>query len=728
MCGTSFPASRGAAGAALLLATALLLGPGAAAAQLPSAAEPLGPPVAERWPKVDTVHGDVRQDDYFWLRQKSNPAVRAYLEAENAYAEQVLSPTRPLQEALYQELLGRIKQTDLSVPYRQGEYFYYSKTEQGKQYQIHARKKGSLDAPEEVTLDLNVLAEGKPFLGLGAYRVSDDGNLLAFSTDTTGFREYTLQVKDLRTGELLVERIPQVRSVVWSADGRFLFYTAEDHAKRPYRLYRHVVGRSHHADELVYEEKDELYRLFASRTRSKGYILLTSASLTTSEVRYLAAGEPLGEWRMIAPRRQGREYDVDHHGRRFYIRVNDTGRNFRLVSAPVEDPGPANWGEVVPQRKDVMLEGMDFFAGHYVLYERRNGVPEMRVTELRSGKRHRVRFPEPVYEAGPAVNAEWNTNELRYNYESLVTPSSVFEYDMDRRRATLLKQTEVLGGYDPHQYASERRLARARDGTRIPVSLLYRKGVRRDGRAPLLLAGYGSYGAPYRVGFSSNRLSLLDRGVVVAMAHVRGGGELGKGWHDDGRMMRKMNTFTDFIAAAEFLIAEKYTSSDRVVIEGGSAGGLLMGAVTNLRPDLFRAVIARVPFVDVINTMLDASLPLTVQEYEEWGNPHRPDEYAYIKQYCPYTNLAAKAYPAMLVKTSFNDSQVMYWEPAKYVARMRVLKTDANPLLLVTNMGGGHGGASGRYDRLREIALDYAFVLQQMGLVEAPAPALKATP
>jgi oligopeptidase B len=688
----------------------------AEAAPLPGGqAPPAPPPVARRIAHPGTVHGDTREDDYFWLREKTNPDVAAYLEAENAYADAVMAPTAALQETLYVEMLGRIKETDLSVPYREGGYFYYSRTEEGKQYPIYCRKQGGLDAPEEVTLDLNELAVGHSFLAIGAYAVSDDGALLAYSVDTTGFREYTLYVKDLRTGALRPERIEKTGALAWATDGHTLFYTVEDEAKRPYRVYRHRLGPAT-PDELVYEEKDELFRVWVGRTRSRAYLLLGSASHTTTEVRYRPAAEPEGEWRLVAPRRHEHEYDVDHHGDRFYIRTNDQGRNFRLVWAPVADPGPQRWQEVVAHRPDVMLEGAEFFQHHSVLLERAQGLQVLRVTDLRTGEWHRVSFPEPTYAAFPSYNPEFETGVFRYTYQSLVTPASVFDYDMEARTSTLLKEQPVLGGYDRAQYVSERLHATASDGTRVPISIVYRKGTPRDGRAPLYLYGYGSYGYPLPVGFSSNRLSLLDRGVAVAMAHVRGGGEMGKAWHDDGRMLNKRNTFTDFIVAAEHLVAGKYTSTDRLVIEGGSAGGLLVGAAVNLRPDLFSLVVSKVPFVDVLNTMLDESLPLTVGEYEEWGNPNRRDEYDCIKSYCPYTNLAPRAYPTMLVKTSFHDSQVMYWEPAKYVARLRTLKTDDNLLLLKTNMAAGHGGASGRYDYLREVAFDYAFVLTQLGL------------
>ena len=703
---------------AFLAVPALLVPAPAARAQVAQQAP--APPSAERRARVDTLHGEVRRDDYFWLRVRSDPAVKQYLEAENAYAEAVLAPLKGLRDQLYQEMLGRIKQTDLSVPYRRGDYFYYSRTVEGQQYPIFARKRGSLDAPEQITVDLNELAKGQVFMSLGAYQVSDDGTLLAFSIDSTGYRQYALRVKDLRTGERLPDAAARVTSVAWAADNRTLFYTVEDSVtKRSHRLYRHVLGSPGH--ELVAEESDERFSVYVYRTRSRDFVVWQTGSLTTSEVRILPASEPTGAWRLVSARQPEREYDIDHHGDKLYIRVNDTGRNFRLVTAPVSDPSEKNWTELIRHRADVMLENAELFANHLVTSERRNALNEITITDLRTGRAHKLAFPEPVYTAYTTSNAEFNTSTLRYSYTSFVTPSSVFDYDMDTRRQTLRKEQPVLGGYDRTRYTSERVYATAKDGTRIPLSLVYRKDVRRDGQAPALLEAYGSYGAPSSVFFSSNKLSLLDRGMVLALAHIRGGGDLGKAWHDAGRMKNKMNTFTDFIAAAEHLIAERYTSKDRLVIQGGSAGGLLMGAVTNLRPDLFKAVVSHVPFVDVINTMLDETLPLTVGEFEEWGNPKKKDEYEYMRRYDPYSNLVRTAYPAMLVKTSFNDSQVMYHEPAKYVARLRSLKTDGNPVIFVTNMGAGHGGASGRYDRLREIALDYAFMLWQVGLAPAVA-------
>ncbi len=675
------------------------------------------PPVAKRVPKITEINGSKLVDDYYWLRDKKNPDVKAYLEAENAYTDAVMKPTEPLQKKLYAEMLSRIKETDVEVPYKEGEYFYYSRTEAGKQYPIRCRKKGGLDAPEEVVLDVNELAKGQVFMSLGAYVASDDGNLLAYTTDNTGFRQYSLVVKDLRTGKVLADHAERVGSVVWANDNKTLFYTVEDEVtKRQYRLYRHAVGTTG-PDSLVYEEKDERFEVGAGKTRSKAYIFLISGSHTTSEARYIRADEPMAEWKVMEPRKQDVEYYPDHNGNFFYIRVNDTGRNFRLVKAPVADPRSRNWQEVVPHRADVMLDDTDFFKNYYVLYERENGLPQIRVADLNSGKSRRIEFPEPAYESSAYINKEYDATKFRYGYESFITPKSVFEYEMASGASTLLKQKEVPGGYDRARYQVEQIHATASDGVKVPISVVHLKGAKLDGKGPLYLTGYGSYGIPYDIGFNSNIFSMVDRGVVVAVAHIRGGGEMGKAWHDDGRMMHKKNTFTDFIASAEYLVAQGYGSKDRLTIEGRSAGGLLMGAVLNMRPDLFHAALVGVPFVDVMNTMLDESLPLTVGEFEEWGNPKQKPAFDYMMSYSPYDNIAAKAYPNMLVRTSFNDSQVMYWEPAKYVARMRALRTDHNILILKTNMRpAGHGGASGRYDRLKETAFDYAYFLTQMGI------------
>jgi|CXWL01.1.fsa_nt_gi oligopeptidase B len=679
-------------------------------------AGPLTPPVAPRQPHVETLHGDSRSDDWFWLHEKTNPAVRQYLEAENAYAAQEMAPLADLQDALYKEMLDRIQQTDLSVPYRQGGFWYYTRTEEGKQYSIYCRKQGTLQAPEQIILDVNELAKGHRYTAVSMLEPSDDGALIAVAVDTTGYRQYALFVKDLKTGTMLPDTFGKIVEAVWAADNRTLFYTTEDAAKRPYRFYRHELG-SKAPDVLVYEEADEKFEIAPERTRSGKFLLLDIASHTTSEVRYVAADQPLDAWRVVEPRVAGREYDLDHRGNQFYIRVNDTGRNFRLVWAPVVSPDRAHWTELLPHRDDVMLQGIGLFADFYMTSERRNGLPEIGLTDLTTGAVQHVTFPEPAYQASPSTNREFATHAIRYTYQSFVTPPSVYDYDVQAQASRLLKQTAVLGDYESGRYASERIFATAKDGTQVPVSLVYRKDMPRNGTAPLYLYGYGSYGSSAPVTFSSSRLSLLDRGFVYAVAHIRGGGELGKKWHDAGRMENKMNTFTDFVDCAEHLTAHGYGARDKVVIEGRSAGGLLIGATLNLRPDLFRAAIVGVPFVDVINTMNDATLPLTVGEFEEWGNPQIAAQYIWLKAYCPYTNLAARSYPTMLVRTSFNDSQVSYHEAAKYVAKLRALKTDRNPLLLLCNMGAGHGGASGRYDRLRDTAADYAWVLQQVGQV-----------
>jgi oligopeptidase B len=696
--------------ASLLLASVLRL-PADDSSPLPT------PPVAKKLPRVTEINGHKVVDNYFWLRDKKNPDVKAYLEAENAYTDAAMKPTEPLQKKLYDEMLSRIKETDVEVPYKEGSYFYYVRTEAGKQYPIRCRRKDTMDAPEEVVLDMNELAKGQTFMSLGAFSVSDDGNLLAYTTDNTGFRQFTLAVKDLRTGKALSDHAERVGSVVWANDNKTIFYTIEDETtKRQYRLHRHTVGTVGN-DTLVYEEKDERFDVFAGKTRSKAYIYLFSGSHTTTEARYIPADQATAEWKVLEPRKQDVEYYADHNGDFFYIRVNDTGRNFRLVKAPISDPSRKNWQEIVPQRADVMLDDIDFFKNYYVLYERERGLPQIRVCDLGTNQCRHIEFPEPAYVSYSYVNREFDTAKFRYGYQSFITPQSVFEYDMPSGGSTLLKQKEVPGGYDRTRYQVERIYATASDGVKVPISVLHLKGAKLDGKGPIYLTGYGSYGIPYDIDFNSNLFSMVDRGVVAAVAHIRGGGEMGKAWHDDGRMMHKKNTFSDFIACAEYLVAQGYGSKDRLVIEGRSAGGLLMGAVLNMRPDLFHAALVGVPFVDVMNTMLDESLPLTVTEFEEWGNPKEKPAFDYMVTYSPYDNIENKTYPDILVRTSFNDSQVMYWEPAKYVAKMRALRKDHNLLILKTKMDpGGHGGASGRYDRLRDNAFDYAFFLTQMGI------------
>ena len=684
------------------------------------------PPIARKQHTETPLFGTTLTDDYAWLRDKDDPEVTAYLEAENAYAESVMAPLSGLREDLYQEMLSHVKQTDVSVPFRDGDWWYYTRTHEGQQYAVHCRTHGSPsateDTPEQVVLDGNKLAEGHPFFALGDMDISDDGRWLAYTTDNSGFRQYTLHIKDLETGETLQGEVHRVGSVVWAADNRTLFYTVEDEVqKRQFQLWRHVLGTPHASDILVYQDDDERFNLGAGRTRDGNYLILEAGSHTTTEARVLSASEPDGEFKIITPREDEHEYSIDHRNGLWFIRTNDRGRNFRLVTAPVATPKREHWTELIPHRDGIMLEDVDLFEGFFVACEREAGLPRLRIARFGGNGPEfapagEIAFPEPAYSAHPHVNREFAATTFRYAYQSLVSPSSVYEYDPATTASTLLKQMEIPGGFDRTLYASERVNATAPDGVQVPISIVYRIDKRTQAN-PLYVYGYGSYGYSLPLGFSGNRLSLLDRGVVMAYAHIRGGGDLGKPWHDDGKMLVKRNTFTDFVACVEHLTAAGYGDPARVAIEGGSAGGLLMGAVVNLRPDLFHAVISHVPFVDVMNTMLDATLPLTVPEYEEWGNPNEEEYFKYMLSYSPYDNLKAASYPAMLVKTSLHDSQVMYWEPAKYVAKLRTLKTDNNPLLLVTNMQAGHGGASGRYDYLKEIAFDYAFLLREFSLV-----------
>ncbi len=695
-------------------------------------------PLARKEPRCITLHGHSLHDDFAWLREKDSPETLAYLNAENAYTNSIMDPAEPLIHTLYKEMLGHIQQTDVSVPYRDGRFDYYSRTQEGRQYAIYCRVPAASDSAtpmlpppegfpgEEVLLDVNLLAEGQAFMSVGGSAITDDGNILAYTTDNTGFRQYTLHGKNLLTGKTTEALAERVGSLAWAADNRTLFYSQEDEeTKRPFRIFRRTLldsgsdAPTFSPPELVWEDSDERFNVGVGRTRDGKYLIVESASHTASEQWFLAADSAAGSLRCIAPRRDNIEYSVDHRQGRFFIRVNDTGRNFRLVTAPVEQPDHEHWQELLPHRADVMLEDFDLFRDFYVACERFQGLPRLRIHSFDQKIALReISFPEPAYTAAPGINRQFDTSRYRYGYTSLVTPSSVFEYDLASSQSTLLKQVEVPGGFDRSLYASERIFATAPDGVQVPISLVYRRDSFRRGQNPLYVYAYGSYGYSLPVGFSSNRLSLLDRGLVLAYAHIRGGGEMGKPWHDDGRMMQKLNTFTDFIAATEHLVAGGYGASDRVAIEGGSAGGLLMGAVANMRPGLFRVVLSHVPFVDVMNTMLDATLPLTVAEYEEWGNPNEEAAFRYMLSYSPYDNLTAKEYPAMLVKTSLNDSQVMYWEPAKYVAKLRSIKTDSNLLLLHTNMQAGHGGASGRYDYLKEVAFDYAFLLWQLGVVK----------
>jgi oligopeptidase B len=681
-----------------------------------SGSEDLTPPVANRIEHREIRHGATVIDNYHWLRDKSNPEVLKYLESENAYTQASTKNLEPFEEALYEEMLGRIKQTDLSVPVRRGNYLYYSRTEEGKQYPIQCRRAQRVSAPEEVLLDLNELAAGLKFFSLGSFEVSDDGNLLAYTTDTTGFRQYRLHFKDLRSGHLLPDSAERVTSLAWASDNKTIFFTTEDPVtKRSNLMFRHVLGSN--ADE-IYDEKDDLFHAEIHRTRDKAFIFLRVAATNSTEFRYLPANQPNVSLRVVLPREKDHKYDVHHRNGLFYIRTNKSAKNYRVVTAPVSDPGPRNWKEFLPDDNAVLIDDLALFKGHAVVYEKSAALNRLRILNFSTGEWTSIPFPEPVYAVFPTENPEYDTTLFRYNYQSLVTPSSVFDYDMSTHKSTLLKQQEVLGGYDLSQYVSDRLWATARDGVKVPLSVVYKKGFKRDGTAPLFLYAYGSYGFGTPASFSSSHLSLLDRGMAFVIAHIRGGNEMGEAWHDDGMLMKKKNTFYDFIDSAEYLINEKWTSKDKLVIEGRSAGGLLMGAVTNMRPDLFKAVHAAVPFVDVLNTMMDPTLPLTVGEYLEWGNPNEQSAYDYMKTYSPYDNLEKRAYPAMLITTSLNDSQVMYWEPAKFVARLRTLQTAKNPVLLKVNMGAGHGGSSGRYDRLKEQAFEYAWLLSQVGITQ----------
>lgn len=676
------------------------------------------PPVAKIEPKVDTLFGQERVDNYFWLRERDDPQVVDFLKAENTYTEAVMKHTEKLQDKLYKEMVARIKETDLSVPVRRDDYYYYFRTEEGKQYKIYCRKKGNLDAEEEILLDVNRLAQDKEYMYLGVYKVSPDHKLLAYAVDTIGSERYTLRVKNLETGELYPDVIDSVAtSLAWANDNKTFFYTITDEAWRPYKLYRHMLGDDVKNNRLVFCEKDDAFFLDISKSKSMDYLFIHLESQTTSEVHYLDANKPVGKFKLVHPRQQDMEYTLYHHGNYFYIVTNDNAKNFKLMQAPISDPSKKGWREVIPHRDSVKLDGIEVFKNFMVLYERENGLKQIRIKDFATNQIHRVEFSEPVYTFWPGENPDYNSQLLRFTYMSLITPSSVYDYNMKTKKRELKKQKEVLGGYDPDQYQSERIFATAGDGTPIPISMVYRKGmVNKDGSNPLYLYGYGAYGISMDPYFSSNRLSLLDRGFIFAIAHVRGGGEMGRYWYDDGKLLHKKNTFTDFIATSEHLIAEKYTSSDRLVIDGASAGGLLIGAVINMRPELFCAVIADVPFVDLVNTMLDPNIPLTVIEYEEWGNPHQKDYYDYMLSYSPYDNVEARDYPHMLILAGLNDTRVQYWEPAKWTAKLRTMKTDNNRLLLKTNMGAGHGGVSGRYDRIKEIAFEYAFVLDVLGM------------
>ncbi len=685
-----------------------------------SASLSAAPPAAKIVPKKLTTLGETRVDNYFWLRDRKNPETIKYLEAENEYTREVMKPTDELQTRLYSEMLGRMKQTDMSAPVERDGYFYYTRTEEGKQYSIYCRRKGSMAAAEEILLDGNAEAAGKKYFRVGEFVVSPNTKLLAYSIDESGDEVYTVHIKNLETGRLFADEIKNTYyTLEWADDNATFFYTVLDKAKRPYQVYRHKLGEA--KDTLVYHEKDERFTVELSKTSSHAYILISLNSSLTSEVRYLDSKNPRGAFNVLLPRVQEVEYDVTHHGDSWFIRTSEGAKTFRLIEAPVKDPSKANWKEVIAAREDVTLEDITAFENYLVVQERDNGLVKLRIRDFSDGKENYIPFPDPVYTADLVSNVEYATPLVRFTYTSLVRPDSTFDYNMQTHQQTLVKEREVVGGYDASQYVSERIFATASDGVQVPISLVYRKGLKKDGHAPAMLYGYGAYGISNDPGFSSDRLSLLDRGFVFAIAHIRGGGDLGKTWHESGRILTKKNTFTDFIACAEHLIREKYTSPERLSIEGRSAGGIagLMGAVTNMRPDLFAVVIAGVPFVDALNTMLDASLPLTVGEYEEWGNPNEVSSITdYIKSYAPYDNVTAQKYPTMLITAGLNDPRVSYWEPAKWAAKIRALKKDDHVLLLQTNMGSGHFGSSGRYEYLKETAFTYAFLLNALGIQE----------
>ena len=684
------------------------------------AAQDLTPPSAKVIARIDTLHGDIRTDNYFWIREKTNPDVISYLNAENAYTAAKMKHTEALQQRLYDEMLGRIKETDLSVPFRDHGYWYYNRTEKGKSYPIRLRKKGSLDAPEEVIIDENALAAGKKFSQLGDFAVSPGASRLAYLHDTTALRVYTLYVKDLRTGALLGDSISSVvPSVAWAND-TVLFYQTADSARRSNAVWRHVLGTPKSSDVKVFQEDDVLDNVGVSRSKSGKYIYVSDDGFTSSEWRMIPTATPTAMPQVIAMRRPNVEYGIDDIDGFFLMTTNDRARNFRIQRIAMNAVNSGQWVDWIPHTDSVFIEFLEPFKNNVVVVERSGGLRRLRVVDLKSNATHYITFPEPAYAVSPTQNAEFDTPTLRFSYSSMITPPSTFDYNMATRQRELKKRVEVPG-YDASRYEVRRFMVTARDGAHVPVSMIVLKnGWKQDGTHPLLLYAYGSYGATTEANFNSSVLSLVDRGFGYAIAHIRGGQEMGRQWYDDGKMMKKKNTFFDYIDVADYLEKQSYTSKDRMIANGGSAGGLLMGAVTNMRPDLFRAVVADVPFVDVINTMMDASIPLTAQEWQQWGDPHIAEQYAYMKTYSPYDNVARKAYPWLLVTTSLNDSQVGYWEPAKWVAKLRALKTDSNPLYIKINMAGGHGGSSGRYDVLRERAFRYAFMLDAVGMADSP--------
>lgn len=672
-------------------------------------------PIAIKKPQLLEIHGHQRQDPYYWMNDRENQEVIDYLNAENTYLKEVMKPTEVLQKQLFEEMKGRIKEQDESVPYFKSGYFWYTRYEKGSEYPIFCRKLGSLEAEEEVILDVNMLAIGKSYFQVGQAATSTNQKILAFAADEVGRRIYTLHFKNLETQEMLEDEIPEVTgNFVWAADQCSVFYSKQDpETLRSYQIYKHVLGIPPAQDLLIYEELDEEFSCVVHKTKSEKFILIHSESTISSEVRFIPAGQPAAPLQILQARIPNLEYAADHFGEYFYIRTNDQAQNFKLVKAPINSPSKENWIEVIPHRPEVLLEDFDLFSKFLVTQERSMGLTQIHIQPWEAKEEgHSLPFDDETYTAYVGMNPEFDTTLLRFGYNSLVSPSSVYDYDMVTRQKTLLKQQEVVGGHEPNDYHSERIWAKAADGVLVPISLVYKKSTfKKDGKQPLLLYAYGSYGYSMDPYFSSNRLSLLQRGFVFAIAHIRGGEDLGRAWYDDGKLLKKKNTFTDFIACAEHLIQNNYTNPAHLYAMGGSAGGLLMGAVINMRPDLFHGVVANVPFVDVVTTMLDESIPLTTGEFQEWGNPKEKEFYEYMLSYSPYDNVTEQAYPNLLVTSGLHDSQVQYWEPTKWVAKLRELKTDQHTLLLFTNMEAGHGGASGRFNPLKEIALEYAFLL-----------------
>jgi oligopeptidase B len=686
-------------------------------------------PIARKEAKELTVHGDTRIDNYYWMKlsdeQKNAESlddqtkeVVNYLNSENDFTKAKLKHTESFQEKLYDEIVGRIKQDDESVPYKDKGYFYITRYEEGKEYPIFSRKKETLDAPEEIMLNVNELAKDYSYFSAAGLSVSPNNKILSYGEDTLSRRIYIIKFKNLETGEMIDDVIPNTTGrAVWANDNKTLFYSVKDASLRSYKIFKHVLGTDAANDEEIYHEKDETFGTYVYKTKSDKFLIIASAQTLSSEYRILDANTPNGKFKIFQPRERNLEYDIAHYGDKFYVRTNLDAKNFRLMETPETATAKENWKEVIGNREDVLLEGMEIFKDYLVLSERKAGITNIRIRPWK-GEEHYIAFKDEAYLAYTSTNPEFDTETLRLGYTSMTTPNSTFDYDMKTRKLTLLKETEVLGGFDSNNYKSERFFVTARDGQKVPVSLVYRKDTKLDGSAPLLLYGYGSYGSSMDPYFSSVRLSLLDRGFVYAIAHIRGGEEMGRHWYEDGKLLKKKNTFTDFIDCGKYLVENKYGAEDKLFAMGGSAGGLLMGAVVNMEPDMWRGVVAAVPFVDVVSTMLDEDIPLTTGEFDEWGNPKIKEYYDYIKTYSPYDNVEAKNYPNMLVTTGYHDSQVQYWEPAKWVAKLRDMKTDKNSLLLHTNMEAGHGGASGRFARFKETALEYAFMLDLVGINE----------